>query len=262
MGLAGILTVALIVTADQSNAGVNAMRAVTAFAPASEQDPPPKGQIPLLTGLLDGIRDLPVFVAPTATPTPAPSAQPANVPVAVTAPQTTSPSAAAPALIPAPAATPGPTAAPSPTPSPIPPAAATPSPTPTPAPLQVSTDRGALTIVALADLVPGDTIARTITVKNTGALGFRYTVAATQTANTALWTDPTNGLQLTVADSGGLVLYSGPLSGLGFLAGPGTLAPGDTELLRYTFAFPASASDAFQRLVQDLTLVFTATQYP
>ena len=74
MGLAGILTVALIVTADQSNAGVNAMRAVTAFAPASEQDPPPKIQIPLLTGLLDGIRDLPVFVAPTATPTPAPSA--------------------------------------------------------------------------------------------------------------------------------------------------------------------------------------------
>ena len=270
MGLAGILTVALVVTADQSNAGVNGMRAVTAFAPASEQDPPAQGQIPVLTGLLEGIRDLPVFAAPTATATPAPSAPPANAPAAVaappTTPPTTTPSAAAPALIPAPTVTPAPTATPGPTPSPIPPAAVTPAPTPTPtptpAPLQVSTDRGALAIVTLADLVPGDTIARTITVKNTGALGLRYVVLATQTANTALWTDPTNGLQLTVADGGGLVLYSGPLSGLGVLAGPGTLAPGDMELLRYTFAFPTSASDAFQRLVQDLTLVFTATQYP
>ncbi len=262
MGLAGILTIALIVTADQSNAGVHAMRGVTAFAPASEQDPPATGQIPVLTGLLDGIRDLPVFASPTPPAAPSASAQPANAPVAVTAPQTTTPSAAAPVLTPAPTVTPAPTAPPSPTPSPIPPAAATPSPTPTPAPVQVSTDRGALAIVALADLVPGDTIARTITVKNTGALGFRYTVSATQTANTALWTDSTNGLQLTVADGGGLVLYSGPLSGLGFLAGPGTLAPGGTELLRYTFAFPASASDAFQRLIQDLTLVFTATQFP
>lgn len=264
MGLAGILTIALIVTADQSNAGVNAMRAVTAFAPASEQDPPATGQIPLLTGLLEGIRDLPVFAAPTATATPAPSAPLANAPGAVTAPPTTTPSAAAPALIPAPVVTPAPTVTPGPTPSPLPPPVAPPAPTatPTPSPLQVSTDRGALAIVALADLVPGDTIARTITVKNTGTLGFRYAVSATQTANTALWTDSTNGLQLTVADGGGLVLYSGPLAGLGFLAGPGTLAPGDTELLRYTFAFPASASDAFQRLVQDLTLVFTATQYP
>ena len=119
-----------------------------------------------------------------------------------------------------------------------------------------------MAIVTLGDLVPGDTISRTITVRNTGTLGFRYVVSATQTAGTLLWTDATNGLQLTVADSGGTVLYSGPLSALGTLAGPGTLAPGGTELLRYTFAFPASASDAFQGLLQDLTLVFTATQYP
>ena len=119
-----------------------------------------------------------------------------------------------------------------------------------------------MAIVTLGDLVPGDTISRTITVKNTGTQGFRYGVFATQTAGTLLWTDATNGLQLTVADSGGRVLYTGPLSALGTMAGPGTLAPGGTELLRYTFALPVSASDAFQGLLQDLTLVFTATQYP
>ena len=119
-----------------------------------------------------------------------------------------------------------------------------------------------MAIVTLGDVVPGDTISRTITVKNTGTLGFRYVVSATQTAGTLLWTDTTNGLQLTVADGGGAVLYTGPLSALGTLAGPGTLAPGGTELLRYTFALPATASDAFQGLLQDLTLVFTATQYP
>lgn len=87
-------------------------------------------------------------------------------------------------------------------------------------------------------------------------------MSATQSASTLLWSDTTHGLQLTVATGGGTVLYSGPLSGLGSLAGPTTLAPGDTETLRYTFAFPTAAPDAFQGLVQDLTLVFSAIQYP
>jgi len=119
-----------------------------------------------------------------------------------------------------------------------------------------------LLLVDLTDLVPGDSVDRTITVLNTGTLAFRYAVSASQTASTALWTDPTLGLQLTVRTSGGAVLYAGPLSGLGVLAGPTTLAPGGTELLRYTFDFPASASNTFQGLVQDLTLVFDAVQFP
>jgi len=64
MGLAGILTIALIVSADQSYAGLAGLRAATAFAPATEQDPPAKGPIPILSGLLDGIHQLPGFAAP------------------------------------------------------------------------------------------------------------------------------------------------------------------------------------------------------
>jgi hypothetical protein len=103
---------------------------------------------------------------------------------------------------------------------------------------------------------------RTITVLNRGSLAFRYTVSASRTASTLLWTDTTDGLQLTVSTSAGAVLYAGPLSGLGALAGPTTLAPGTNELLRYTFDFPASAPNAFQGLVQDLTLVFDAVEFP
>ena len=97
---------------------------------------------------------------------------------------------------------------------------------------------------------------------NSGSLAFRYAISATQTASTALWTDTADGLQLTVSTSGGTVLYAGPLSGLSALAGPTVLAPGAGETLQYDFAFPASASNGFQGLVQDLTLVFDAVEYP
>lgn len=103
---------------------------------------------------------------------------------------------------------------------------------------------------------------RTITVKNSGTLGFRYTVRATQTASTVLWTDTTSGLQLTVSTTGGAVLYSGPLSELGVLAGPSILSAGGTELLRYRVDFPPSAANAFQGLRQDLSLVFDAVEFP
>ena len=264
MGLAGILTIALIVSADQSYAGIDGLRAITAYPPASEQDPPRKGPIPVLTGLLDGIRDLPIFgLAPAAPPSNAPAAGVGAAPGALVLPVgSTAPAAVTPGpLTPPPSTAPTTRPTASPTPAPSAPPAPTPAPTATP-PLALTTDRGATAAVSLGDLVPGDTVDRTITLKNSGSLGFRYTVSATQTASTLLWTDSTNGLQLTVATGAGAVLYSGPLSGLGALAGPSTLIPGGTELLRYTFGFPAGAPDALQGLVQDLTLVFTATQFP
>ena len=267
MGLAGILTVALIVTADESYAGIDGMRAVRAILPGpAAVDPaaaPPA--LPLVGGLATAIHDLAPFFfgagpsssaidgRPAASPQPATpaSAAPTGSPGSVAQPPTSATPPAAPTVPPSP---PAPTTAPAPSVAPV-----THEP---PQTLAVSTDRGATAIVSLADLVPGDSIVRTIAVQNRGTLAFRYTVSASHTAATPLWSDATAGLQLTVAASGGGVLYAGPVSALGRLAGPTTLAPATSETLTYTFAFPAGAANTFQGLVQDLTLVFDAVEFP
>ena len=273
MGLAGILTVALVVTADPSFGGIDRLRAVRALVLEDPDSHPDIRRIPFLGGIVSAINDVaPVFFgsvpAGLVAPPPEPSSSPAASPSISTRPSATRAPVGRPPVettLPPPASTTAPTAAPSRA-TPIVPASGpdgTPVPSATPSPVfAISTDRGANAIVDLADLVPGDSIARTITVKNGGSLAFRYTVSATQTASTPLWTDTTDGLQLTVRTSGGGVLYSGPLSGLGSLAGPTVLAPGASETLRYAFDFPANASNAFQGLVQDLSLVFTAVEFP
>jgi len=292
MALAGILTIALIVTADESYAGIDGLRAIRAFVGQKDGETVDVTRIPFLGGIASAIHDVapqlfdpappsppdaavaspsaasspqpidppgaPVALAPSAAPTarpspPDPVSTTTPAPSSSPAPSTTAPPASAPPVTPAPTAPPSATPAPTPTPSPSPTAAPT---------LAVSTDRGATAIVTLADLVPGDSLDRTVTVRNDGTLPFRYTVAASQAAATLLWTDSTHGLQLTVRTAGGAVLYSGALSGLGVLAGPTILSPGGTETLRYTFDFPATASNAFQGLVQDLALVFDAVEYP
>ena len=296
MGLAGILTVALIVTADESAAGlgVDGLRSVVAFVPYAEQDHPDAlpavARIPLIGGLVAVVRDFapsifgqssgsPDPTVATAGPSPLPANSPSSSPspTASLVPAVQQPAVATPppSATPSPAPTvspsPSPTASPSPSPfvpfapvvPPAPTATPMPSPSVTPAgTLAITTDRGATAIVNLAGLIPGDTISRTITVTNSGSLGFRYAVSATQTASTALWTDTADGLQLTVSTTGGTVVYAGPLSGLSAFAGPTTLPAGASETLRYDFSFPASASNTFQGLAQDLTLVFDAVQYP
>lgn len=292
MGLAGILTVALIVTADESYAGIDGMRAIRALVPDNETDHPEGPSIPVLGGLVAAIHDIAplLFAPPPPDPSrsvgpPEPSSRPANSPSSPAQPTaapvsaaqlpastTPPPALTTPSASPSPSATPSPTlvssASPSPTPAPTPSPSGTSSPTPTPSatpspsPVALTTDRGATAIVDLTDLLPGDSIDRTITVQNIGSLAIRYTVSATQTVSTVLWTDATDGLQLTVGTIGGTVLYAGPLSAAGFVVGPTTLAPGASETLRYTFAFPASASNAFQGLLQDLTLVFDAVEFP
>src|SRR5206468_12523296 len=52
-------------------------------------------------------------------------------------------------------------------------------------------------LVNVTNLVPGDTAVRTVTITNSGNAGFTYTAAISATANTALWSDVTNGLQVT-----------------------------------------------------------------
>jgi hypothetical protein len=276
MGLGGILTVALIVTADASYAGVDGMRAVSASVPQPEG--PEITKIPFLGGIISAIHDVaPAFFAPspdavagpgvvprTASPRPASSPSPLAQPSPSAVPSARPPASATPSPAPStavPSSPPSNTSAPASGPTAPPTPAPTPSPTPAPT-VAISTDRGATAIVDLADLVPGDSITRTITVQNSGSLAFRYTVSATQTASTLLWTDPTNGLQLTVRTAGGTVLYAGPLAGLGGLAGPTKLAPGTSELLSYTVDFPGTAANTFQGLTQDLALVFDAIEFP
>lgn len=278
MGLAGLLSVALIVTADQSNAGVDGMRAIRALVPLAELDPlPGTGRLTDVPPALAGAAPASVAAA-TPTPTPVPPAAaglPAPAPNAAATPP---PASQTPAGTPpaAPTATPPPTAtlapsatpAPSPSPTPLPPVAPpppaptdTPSPSPT-ASVAVSTDHGATALVGVSALVPGDSVQRPLAVRNTGTLRFSYVIQLTQTAATALWTDSTDGLQLSITTTGGSVLYSGALSQLGTLAGPSLLDPGASETLTYTFALPQSAPNALQGLQQDLAIVITATQAP
>lgn len=113
-------------------------------------------------------------------------------------------------------------------------------------------------LVNVTNLVPGDTMNRTVTITNTGNAGFTYTGAISATANTALWTDLTNGLQVTVK-RGATVLYSGALKNMA-LAASGTIAAGATDTLTYDFAFPNSGTNAMQGLTQDFTITYTATQ--
>lgn len=282
MALAGLLAVALTVTADRGNAGgIDGLRAVLPGpgAPAGQPASPPVLPSPTPTPAAAAVPPAPsASAAPAGTALPGTSVA-APVPVATPvsgvaapAPTPAAPGAATPpaSATPLPTIAPAPTVTPAPTPAPIsapattPAPTATPAPTPTltPAPVALVTDRGASALVSLGDLVPGDVITRTMAVRNTGTSAFRYFVSVTQTAWTPLWTDPVDGLQLTLRDPGGTVLYSGPLSGLGTVSAPNVVAAGASDSLVYEFALPVTASNAFQGLVQDLTIVLTALQYP
>ena len=113
-------------------------------------------------------------------------------------------------------------------------------------------------LVNVTNLVPGDTMNRTVIITNSGNVSFTYSAAITATANTVLWSDLTNGLQVTVK-RGVTVLYTGPLKNLA-LAASGTIAPAGTDTLTYDFTFPAGAGNTFQSLNQDFTVTYTATQ--
>ncbi|MEA2662384.1 MAG: spore coat-associated protein [Chloroflexota bacterium] len=116
----------------------------------------------------------------------------------------------------------------------------------------------AASLVSLANMVPGDTASRTVTLTNTGNVGFTYTGAASATASTLLWSDATNGLQVTVK-RGATTLYSGPLKTMS-LPASATIAAGATDALTLDFSLPTSADNTFQSLTQDFTITYTATQ--
>jgi hypothetical protein len=113
-------------------------------------------------------------------------------------------------------------------------------------------------LVNVNNLVPGDTAARTVTITNAGNAGFTYTASISATANTLLWSDTTNGLQVTVK-RGAVVVYTGALKNMSLMAS-GTIAAGATDTLTYDFSFPSTAGNSFQNLSQDFTVTYTATQ--
>jgi len=125
--------------------------------------------------------------------------------------------------------------------------------------LSMSNDKpNANDLVNITNLVPGDTANRTVTITNTGNAGFTYAASISATANTLLWSDTTNGLQVTVK-RGATVLYSGALKNL-VIAASGTVNAGATDTLTYDFSFPSAAGNTFQNLSQDFTVTYTATQ--
>ncbi len=116
----------------------------------------------------------------------------------------------------------------------------------------------AASLISIANLVPGDTANRTVTITNSGNVGFTYVGAISATASTVLWTDTTNGLQVTVK-RGVTTLYTGALQSLAIPAS-GTIAAAGTDTLTFDFSLPVSAGNTFQTLSQDFTITYTATQ--
>ena len=126
--------------------------------------------------------------------------------------------------------------------------------------LSASNDKSAAaSLISISNLVPGDTANRTVVISNTGNADFTYTAAISATAATALWTDTTNGLQVTV-HRGVTQIYSGALKNLALAASPTIAATTGTDTLTFDFSLPSSAGNTFQTLTQDFTITYTATQ--
>ncbi len=126
--------------------------------------------------------------------------------------------------------------------------------------LSLTNDKAAVgALVTLANMVPGDTATRTVTLTNSGSVGFTYSFSASQASNTLLWTDATNGLQVS-ATRGATTLYSGALKTMQNVAVAAAVSAGGSDSITYVFSFPASAGNTFQALTQDLTITYTATQ--
>jgi len=125
--------------------------------------------------------------------------------------------------------------------------------------LTMSNDKSAAaSLINLSNMVPGDTANRTVVISNTGNVGFTYTGSISATASTALWTDTTNGLQVTV-HRGATQIYTGALKNLA-LAASGTVAASGTDTLTFDFSLPSGAGNTMQSLTQDFTITYTATQ--
>jgi hypothetical protein len=144
-------------------------------------------------------------------------------------------------------------------------------------------DAGGQLAVSATGFVPGDSIARAVTLTNDGssALG-SITLSSTASASNLLTSDTANGLQLAVDScsvpwtkgtnaTGGTVysctgakksvLASSPaVQAATALTGLNTMAAKTTDHLVVTVALPATAGNTFQGLSTTLSVLFTGTQ--
>ena len=128
-------------------------------------------------------------------------------------------------------------------------------------------------------LLPGDSIARTLTLVNDGNSPLSSVALGVSTTNpSVLTTDPVNGLQLTLkacsvawTQAGTAALYtcagteraittSGAAIGNRTLEAPASLTPGGTDHLLLTLSLPATADNTFQGKTSTLALTFSGVQ--
>ena len=133
--------------------------------------------------------------------------------------------------------------------------------------------------VGASNLVPGDTIQRSEDLINRSTAALPVTLTTTANPSSALDTDTTNGLQLTVRSCdvawsttlvGGAPVYScsgtartlaaGPVAGNRVLATPASLAVGGVDHLAVSVALPEGAGNTFQGARSRMALTFTGTQ--
>jgi hypothetical protein len=123
-------------------------------------------------------------------------------------------------------------------------------------------------------LGPGESATKMINLVDDGSASLAsVSLATVATSSSILDTDPTNGLQMTVASCSvawagdgscagvqRTVLASGPAVRTAGLVNPFGLVAGAIDHLAVTMALPASAGDAFKSQTSSLSLTFTATQ--
>ena len=134
--------------------------------------------------------------------------------------------------------------------------------------------------VSATGIVPGDTIQRAVDLQNTGNQNLAsITLTTTASPSSVLDTDTTKGLQLVIDKCSQAWTESGPpytytcggtttsvrasvpvigsalaLSNLSALTAP------QTDHLRVTMTFPASADDTFQNKTSTISFTFNGTQ--
>jgi hypothetical protein len=116
--------------------------------------------------------------------------------------------------------------------------------------------------MSFGSMIAGDSMTKPVTITNTGALGFTYTLTTSCTAGCAgpLWTNAGNGLQLTVK-RGGATIYAGPIQVTNLAMGV-IVAPAQVDSTSLMVNLPATAGNAFTNQSSTVVFTWTATQFP